>query len=388
MGEIQTSFANFLSRAALALPLVLSLSTSGCGADFDEPSEVKTLRVLGVQKSEPYPAPGETVDLTMLWHDPFSKDDARAVERVWLPACFNPPGDLYYSCFADPAWRAMFFPQQQEPGAPPPPSPYQQGDHFSLSVPAAENIVRPPQQPGQPSYGLIYVFFAACKGNIGAEIPTQEGALPIVCHDDDGAVVGQEKFVAGYVSLYVFPNPSDPAHPYFRNQNPAVTGFEVAGKPQPSCIGSGVSGDEPTPCVTEGENGQAPLLDSIDCDDAANADRCFDACKDDGDAACPDIDIKPLIEQSVAERDLVSATFFERDVGEQIWIDYYVDRGSTKSPVRLLNDSMSGWNADFGTKFWAPKEPGPVTLWAVTHDNRGGTNWVRTQVGIRQPKTN
>src|SRR5688572_12873525 len=70
----------------------------GCSADFDPPSELKTLRVLAVQKSEPYASPGEEVELGMLWYDG-SPRAPRPVQLAWFSGCFNPPGDLYLGCF-------------------------------------------------------------------------------------------------------------------------------------------------------------------------------------------------------------------------------------------------------------------------------------------------
>ena len=53
------------------------------------------------------------------------------------------------------------------------------------------------------------------------------------------------------------------------------------------------------------------------------------------------------------------------------------------SDVRLLNDATTGFNDDFETLFYPPSEPGPVTLWAVVHDNRGGVAWARGTLWVQ-----
>jgi hypothetical protein len=223
--------------------------------------------------------------------------------------------------------------------------------------------------PGQPHYGLIYAFFAVCAGEVQFERSSQQGALPLVCRNSQGEKLGPEDFVVGYTSLYVFDDPD------VQNQTPAVMeGLEVAGNTLPSdCIGADCMGPE-KPISFD-------IADPIDCE--AEGERCFDSCKDDGDDTCPKINIRPLLSPDIAERDDVSAKYYDRDVGEQMWINYYADRGGLKSEARLLNDATTGWNEDYGTSFYAPKEPGLVTIWSVIHDNRGGANWVRARLRIK-----
>src|SRR6188768_1494257 len=92
-----------ISGAVVRFVAFLSLFSLGCGPDFDPPSELHSLRVLAVHKDVPYAQPGETVNLQMLWQDasPLAGPD-RKITISWSPPCFNPPGDLYYSCFSDP----------------------------------------------------------------------------------------------------------------------------------------------------------------------------------------------------------------------------------------------------------------------------------------------
>jgi hypothetical protein len=49
---------------------------------------------------------------------------------------------------------------------------------------------------------------------------------------------------------------------------------------------------------------------------------------------------------------------------------------STRVAVRLLNDATTGWNDNYGTDFYASKDPKVSRVWALVHDNRGGVAWV------------
>jgi hypothetical protein len=82
------------------------------------------------------------------------------------------------------------------------------------------------------------------------------------------------------------------------------------------------------------------------------------------------------------ELDDVSSRLFGTDVTEQMWVNYYVDRGSM-SEVRLLNDATTGWNAKYRGELRAPKSPGPLQIWSVIHDNRGGMEFARVTLQVK-----
>src|SRR6188768_474071 len=174
----------------------LSLFLLGCGPDFDPPSELHSLRVLAVEKDVPYAQPGEHVNLTMLWQDasPLAGPD-RPVSIAWSPPCFDPPGDLYYACFANPA---TFSGMIKQGGADP--------ERFDFEVPPDIISRRPPVTDGSnnPPYGLTYVFFAACAGQLTIVPTSGQTDFPIGCKDANGNLLGADDFVAGYTSIYSF----------------------------------------------------------------------------------------------------------------------------------------------------------------------------------------
>lgn len=324
----------------------------GCGAEFDPPSELKTLRVLAAQKSAPYAKPGEDVEMRMLWHDGSPKAP-RPVEVAWFAGCYNPPGDLYAGCFQQ-------FAEAGPPSGPglPPGIQVGFGDRFTFTMPADVISSRPPpSDPKTAPYGLAYLFFAACAGHLDQPPEGSEG-FPVACYGPGGELLGADDFVAGYSAVYAYES--------YRNENAIVTGFRVEGQDTAgSCIGDACLDTPPSP--------------TLDCASVP----CVDACSDDGGEDCPDIGIQPLVDPASAELDQISLDAYGKSYGEQMWIRYYVTAGSVKSDVRLLNDAQKGWNADYGTAFRAPSKPGPVSIWAVVHDNRGGVGWVRQEVLVQ-----
>jgi hypothetical protein len=337
------------------LLFIAPLLSLGCGVELDRPHEVQGLRILGVHKSAPYARPGETVELSMLWHDG-SKSAPRPVSVAWFAGCFNPPGDLFYNCFA-----ALQGAAPGPGGGPPDGIEVGFGDRFAFTMPETIIDARPPPlDPRFPPYGLAYVFFAACAGQLGPPPPESGSPFPIGCFGPDGNALGPDDFVAGYSAIY--------AYREFRNRNPEVGGFAFNGVETPhTCIGEECLGVEP------------PVPDCTD-----QSFPCVYACPEDGSREdCPGYSIRPLLDPSIAERDSVSEAAYGTSLLEQMWIRYFTDRGSIDSDVRLLNDALEGWHADYGTTFRAPKEPGIVNLWAVVYDNRGGIGWVRQQVVVQ-----
>jgi len=340
----------------LALTL-LALASAACAPDIDPQSELKGLRVLAVQKDKPYAKPTDSVTLTMLTHD---VDGPRPLEILWSGGCRNPKGDLFYDCFQQPAFFDPAF--------------MGSGDTFTLNnVPGDDDIpddiitTRPLPPEGFPPYGLVYVFFAVCAGEEIRPVPqTDKVAFPLGCFAADGTQLGPRDFVAGYTSIYVYDD--------FTNNNPTPADeFRVAG--QPVADSNGIVDLTCANCTT------LPP-DPPPCGGTSVSSHCIQACPDDGDLKCPEIPILPVIDESQAELDAVSAAAYGREVGEQMWIDYYVDRGSVDSVARLVNDATKGWNPDFGTKFRAPAATGPVNIWAVVHDNRGGVGWSRVTLNV------
>lgn len=346
-----------MRRAPLVLTTALALSaTVGCGPQFDLSSELKSLRVLTVKKDKPYAQPGDTVKLDMLWHD---AKGPRDVQRLFIGGCINPPADLYYGCFPQIAELASRGELKVEPG-----------DKFEVSLPTDIISSRGgPMEPGQEPYGLAVVFFAVCAGRLDLDVsapPAADGTggVPVRCLDDNDQPLGSDDFIVGYTSIYSFLG-VDNENPKFVLED-GRTSFKVAGESAPAdCVGEACQGaaDVEIDCSAEGET------------------RCVAACADDGDSSCPGIQVAPVIDEDVEEDDHTS-DLVGAPTGEQMWVNYYVDRGSI-SEVRLVNDATTGWNSEYRGELRAPKEPGPMKVWAVVHDNRGGIDFTRVTLMVQ-----
>lgn len=382
------------SRALVRVVLGCSaFATLGCGVAFDPPTEIKSLRVFGVQKDLPYARPGETVSLTLSWHDGSPKVDPahpekRTVRLAWFGPCVNPPFDSYASC-GQAIERQQSNCREGEDVCDPAVNPDTSDDlvtgvgpKFELTVPNRSDTLHGNQDPKQPPYGLVYVFFAACAGELG---PSQDPTFPAGCYAKDDTSfenpLGSDDFVAGYTAIYVFGDD-------YRNENPVINGFVVNGKydEEDVCIGDSCLGT----CTDDGCVNRPPDVDWNDRD-AVNGycekhpTYCIPTCADDGDPLeCPGYDVHPGVDTAASsEPDQITNENYGHSYVEQMWIDYYSTRGALKSPTKLLQDATAGWNGGYGTEFYAPDTAGPVQLWAAVHDNRGGVAWAGITLVVR-----
>ena len=261
---------------------------------------------------------------------------------------------------------------------------YGQGDEYALVIPEEECIIQDPVDPAMPRYGSSFVFFAACAGTLGLADETEAAVraivssgnadasslmalaevFPLTCRDSSGRLVGPDDFVAGYSQLFVYETELQ-----FTNTNPVIDGFVFHGH-------EGCNDVDPYSLAYVWEGESPRQLEDI-CGSNIVYVR---ACEDDGDLGCAEYPLKPLLRPEIVEPDSVYEHAYGTPLAEQMWINYYVDRGGLTRGVKLLNDAQTGWNSDYGTEFLAPKEPGPVQIWAVVHDNRGGVGWVRRTV--------
>ncbi len=83
------------------------------------------------------------------------------------------------------------------------------------------------------------------------------------------------------------------------------------------------------------------------------------------------LELRGLVDDT-AEIDAESTDDEGNPLQEVVWIDYYADGGTFEDDRALVSDAKRGFQADQKTVWTPPVEPGPVQLWAVAHDNRGG----------------
>ena len=382
----------------------LLCSALSCEPEREVASLLDSLRVMAVQKDRPYARPGDSVSLQILWNDGRRNNEApaRDVQIAWVSGCHNPASELYALCFAQLAMLAqtatgadagtappsgaplgfptpLGFPKLQCSStsgggcpslgffAPAPAGP----SSFDFQIPAEIIAVRPPpNDPTLPPWGLSYVFFAICAGEL--ELDTSGESFPLRCRDaSSGKLLGSDDFVAGYSAVYSYDEP------IVLNTNPRVDGVEfgdISYLPAEwgqgtLCLGAS--------CVPDAEQ-NAPALPEDPCSDPGVV--CIDRCESDD---CEQIPVLALVDSSQAQTDSVLAAQLGQQLSEQMWVNYYADGGEFESGTRLLSDAQRGWNEDHGAQFTAPAEPGWVNIWAISHDSRGGTDWARIRVYVR-----
>ena len=397
---------------------------SGCAPEFGLQSRITSVRIMAVQKDKPYAKPGDTVHLNMLLADGADGEDfetrvgAPDLDVRWVGGCENPPGDLYATCFSD----VLSGEASQDM--------VQYGYGLEFQVDLSSDIIsrRPrPVDPKQPPYGLSYVFFGACAGEIRITPPAEADGFPIGCFDQNDERLGADDFVSGYVAIFVYDE--------FTNANPVIEHFTVNGEcAEPECVneeciplmqeelGVGPSGlglFRPGPGENPGPALDAGLMDGgvVGSGDAGAPDggtgsgssvprRCPDyeprvnPCDDENESGeklppdprcvsqcvqtgkCTTHTMSLIVDPDSAEVDTVSEARGDR-ILEQMWINYYMENGSIDGDVKLLNDATEGFIEDHGTEFTVAREPGIFRMWAVAHDNRGGMSYARLKMQRR-----
>jgi hypothetical protein len=360
-----------LALAALAAPAV----SSGCTGGFAPISQMTGLRVLAVVADKPYANPGDTVTFTMTYeYDPPTPDggvpegvlsidggllsiDGGMYSAgggvpeplvVWLSGCYNPAGDDYYGCYQQIDFTHL------TPGT------VGSGSTFSLTLPSG--IVT---DAGSPSYGLAYVFFAACEGTLTAlDGGTSEGtglagSFPVGCFDSQGNRLGADSFVPGYTQVYVFKDGRTNTNPVYHGTGLTLDGAELS--------------DGTAPCVTACSIPEDTRLENPGCGHK------------DPFSACTSYDLAIEVCSDVAELDPSSRGPDGNPLHEVVWVDYFADKGDINSAVLLVNDATSGLQptANFTTQWIAPPDPGPVNVYAVLHDSRGGETVIHKMLNVQ-----
>jgi hypothetical protein len=365
-------------RIKLVLGLAAALTSSACGAEFDPASQLEGLRVLAVKKSLPYAHPGQRVELEMSWH---AKEPGQIPKIAWLAICENPASDLFQLCFTQlPTFSEA---ELAERISLPQPDAAQANDHFAFTPSPDIISSRPPAADSSTApYGLAYVFFAVCSGELEARAG---GQLPFVCYEErdgqpgfsDGDVqLDSRDFVVGYTAVFVYEE--------FTNSNPIISGFEFNRQTLlPELTPDSVDTSSPagtrlaSPDLCIGSSCEPPGADdqARACPDVLTVDACS--------GACDKVPVHPLVDPSSAEIDAAASTRESGVIQEQMWVNYYSTAGKFGEEVRLLNDATRGWSGDYASDYEPSDSAGVAYVWAVAHDNRGGTEWARLRVCTR-----
>jgi len=387
-------------RPPLRGALFSLLALAACSEDFEPPSHVHGLRVLAVQTDPGSGVPGARMALRMLVAqqtlaaagtvgtdgaagaaDGSAGDNGTASDApsgnsngptsdcassphrfsvAWVAGCNNPPGRQYFSCL--PAMReaaARVMSGQSSPvalaaslGCDEP------ATHFAFTLP--EDIVSsaPLVEHDPIHYGVSYVFFAACAGNLTFDAAAG-GDIPAVCTGFDGKPVDASGFVTGFTTIYSYENQI--------NGNPILDAVTFDGEDMPATSPASA----PAPCTSDADcagDYRHPRICTADTRTCAPViTTCTDACK----------------EFRIAPR--VNPASFEQFSGgnEIMWASYYTNAGPVKDDTRLIVDRVNGPTSDYSTVWATPKHSGTARLWLTVNDQRGGANWGYFDVAVQ-----
>lgn len=361
-----------LRRAILGVAAIACVAAgpiaSGCAPGFDPISKVVGLRVFAVTADQPYSQPGESVTFKISYQDaPIDGSEGnRPVQILWLGGCFNPFGDQYYGCY--PKFAELFADLGE--GGSPLDNPYIGiGDTFTMKLPE-DFISSHPIIPGATTpYGMAYVFFAACAGQIRPLPPGETadeggaaGSFPLGCYDSDGNRLGPDSFVPGYTQVYAFEGGRE-------NANPAISALTLA---------DGDTGEEQT---LSDDVAQAAVVTRCDVDEET---RRAAACNkgENALAACKSYNLEAIVASDVAELDPGSKDVDGKELHEAVWLDYYADAGDLGASVKLVADTSGRYVDDRAVNWVPPDSPGPVNIYAVAHDSRGGASVIHRVVVV------
>lgn len=322
----------------LVVPTVLL--ALACNDDpYPNKSELDSVRILAVRADLPYARPGETVALEALVVDA-RRERPEPLRTWWFPVpCIDPPGGRYYDCY--PALEARY-PLGVDLGPQ-----LAAGTSTSVTIPpdALANVTPVPGRVGDPIV-TSWTFLVACAGHVERIARSgrfAENAPPFGCFGADGKQLSPAEGVFGFTRVSVSATR--------RNAIPTLKGIVLRGQPIDPV--KGVS-------IPRCDRGFLETL-ADDCDSLGMA-----TVFDDADA---EVDPENLGADGLPGR-------------ETIYSDWYVTIGRFEQERRIERDPFTGRPEIPDVLFEPWQSPGKGTLWAVLHDNRGGTSWLSVPIEV------
>lgn len=317
-------------RWSFGFLLLLALGCSG--VVFDSSTTINSVRILTTRASQSSPSPGDTITIDSLAVDGRA-NPATPMQVYWFPEpCVDPIGDGYYACY--PALRAKYRAGVDIT------SQLSTSPTFTLDVP--EDVIgRHTGERGTSPYGMVVVFSMACAGHVEVVPPTdQPEAVPFGCFDEQHRPLGPDDWVFAYTTIFAYAEQ--------KNQNPTIDGLTL--------------------------NGQ-----TVDLDAGISLDHCTTAKLDD----CPTASIQTLVADSAQEPNPRNVSLSGAVLKEQIYVEYFVSAGKLDSEAEVLFDPRDGRLSKTDDQLYPPQAPGDYQLWAVVHDDRGGSNWLTVPLHAR-----
>jgi hypothetical protein len=331
---------------------------AGCSNSFEESSRIDTLRVLAVVPEPASGSPGQTSTLELVIADGAAEagtagGSPRALQVAWLAGCHNPPGRQFYACY--PLLRqvaSQLSPRVTDtPGQKLPETVFGTGSRFELAVPEDILSAAPKAASDTVHFGVSYAFFAVCAGQLRPRVDFSD-RVPLDCIDgQSGQALGRRDFVTGYATLYSYEGVT--------NHNPVLESIHFGS----TSLNANVACTRTSDCASV-VNAASAGFDEV-CGSNGLCSPRVAACASSG--SCPSILITPDVPATSAE------LLPDGSGREILWASFYATQGSFATATQLVNDRSSGFIADHGSYFHAPKSgAGPSTIWITVNDERGG----------------
>jgi hypothetical protein len=101
---------------------------------------------------------------------------------------------------------------------------------------------------------------------------------------------------------------------------------------------------------------------------------------------CDSYEIWVDVPANVAQEDPTSESPGGPKVYETVWVDYFADQGDLDTDTALVSDAVTGLRqpvANYTANYVAPPQAGPVNIWAVVRDSRGGEAVMQQVIQVR-----
>lgn len=320
----------------------LALASACSDRPFPAKSTVKSVRILATRADLPYAHPGETVNLeTLVWDG--REKPTLPMHYYWFPVqCINPPGGEYFGCYPlleqkYPNLGVDLGPQLLE------------DTKMQITIPTdALDGVPPDPAHSQELETTQWVFMFACAGSVQRKARTtayQENEAPFGCFGPDGKELDADQGVFGFTRVTITQTR--------RNAIPQMKFIVFRGKRVDPNQGVAI-----VHCTK----------DFIDLHTNGNCDTLG-------------MDVAFDEDQSELDPDNVDP---DGKVGrETLYTDWFVTLGRYTEDRRIEFDPFAGRPEVPNILYEPPRQPGNGILWAVFHDNRGGTTWSSAPIIIQ-----
>jgi len=357
---------------AFAVLGILGAALGACGDETDRISELNSVRIVAVRADLPYAKPGATVTAQMLVVDgapnAISSDGTpRKIGTLWMTGCSNPLGDLYYNCFPQLHEHLKSVSDEELQAATDTKNTKLSGLGFQPTLKfemPIDTISSRPQSSGiSYPYGVTYLFYAACAG----ELRVNRGAdtakdYPVSCYKPDTEqALGPQDFEFGYYPVY--------AYEQLANEIPIVESLKF------DAAGSNAACSSDSDCAsTEACSSQSQCILRVQ------------SCKNNQN--CKGYGLAFTVDPKSVEKAVSARVSLERAPDETLWASYYSDFGQFEKDSRIIYDSTSGFTDSYNG-LWSPKlkdgqrgAPREAQIYIVIRDSRGGVTWMRQDVYV------